>query len=355
MSVYTVKERIEIILEYVRGASSREVAASFAALHPNRPVPSKSTIINLYKKFCEHGCLDNTHIKRSRNQSILTDDKRTDICLSAENNPYSSLRSLSEEVGVSKSSCYRTLKQEKYRSYKIGNVQKLLEGDYFKRMEFCEIWMEKINANPNLKNLILFTDESTFLLNGTVHKQNRRIWCRENPHIIHETHTQWPKKVNVWVGIIGNHIVGPFFIDGTLTKEKYMDLLISEVGPALENIRVNGEIIFQHDGAPPHSARDISDFLNEAFPNGWIGRHGSYKWPARSPDLSILDFFLWGYLAQKVYDQREGPANIEDLKNRIVEACRSITVRQLQNVKDAFYDRLCQCLANFGGHFEHLK
>lgn len=31
--------------------------------------------------------------------------------------------------------------------------------------------------------------------------------------------------------------------------------------------RGNGEIIFQHDGTPPHSTAEITQFLNNAFPN----------------------------------------------------------------------------------------
>jgi hypothetical protein len=62
----------------------------------------------------------------------------------------------------------------------------------------------------------------------------------------------------------------------------------------------------------------------------WIGRYGLYKWPPRSPDPSMLDYFLWGYLAQKVFDLRDRPVDIQDLKNRISEACQSITPRQMQ-------------------------
>jgi hypothetical protein len=33
----------------------------------------------------------------------------------------------------------------------------------------------------------------------------------------------------------------------------------------------------------------------------WIGRGGSITWPPRSPDLTPLDFFLWGYAKNIVY------------------------------------------------------
>ncbi|EZA48673.1 hypothetical protein X777_13179, partial [Ooceraea biroi] len=40
--------------------------------------------------------------------------------------------------------------------------------------------------------------------------------------------------------------------------------------------------------------------LNESFPDRWIGRGGRISWPARSPDLMPLDFFLWGHLKNEV-------------------------------------------------------
>jgi hypothetical protein len=57
-------------------------------------------------------------------------------------------------------------------------------------MEFCELWIDKINENPNIQNYLFFTDEKMFTLDGKVHRQNCRIWARENPYVIDEVHTQ---------------------------------------------------------------------------------------------------------------------------------------------------------------------
>ena len=42
-------------------------------------------------------------------------------------------------------------------------------------------------------------------------------------------------------------------------------------------------------------------FLDATFPNRWIGRDGPTPWPPRSPDITPLDFFLWGYVKDKVF------------------------------------------------------
>ena len=72
------------------------------------------------------------------------------------------------------------------------------------------------------------------------------------------------------------------------------------------------EIYFQQDGAPPHYHRDVRAYLKATFPNRWIGRRGSVEFPARSPDLTPMDFFLWGYLKDKAYGSK--PATVDELK-----------------------------------------
>lgn len=355
MAYYNVKERVEMVSNCIRGMSFQEVADHFAVSYPQRRVPCKTTVKKLFDKFSSTGCIVDSHCKRKRNAPVLTENCKLNVCLAVEENPYVNLTQLAGIAGLSRSSAYRALKQEKWKSYKVRNVQELLPHDYFNRMEFCQYWIDKINNNPDVANLILFSDESSFCTNGTVNRQNTRIWGRENPYVIQGTHTQYRKTVNVWAGILGNKIIGPFFIDGALTAEKYLELLLTKVGPALAGYRNNEEIIFQHDGAPAHSAAEITEFLNNTFPGSWIGRFGPYKWPARSPDLTPLDFFYWGYVSSKVFDNiRERPTDVQELKRRIIEASRRIKIRQLQNVRRHFHERLGHCLAVNGGHFEQF-
>ena len=71
-------------------------------------------------------------------------------------------------------------------------------------------------------------------------------------------------------------------------------------------------IIFQHDGAPPHWGLRVRQFLSETFSDRWIGRDGPISWPPRLPDITPLDFFLWGYVKDIVY--RTNVQDITDLK-----------------------------------------
>ncbi|XP_015113023.1 uncharacterized protein LOC107038442 [Diachasma alloeum] len=109
---------------------------------------------------------------------------------------------------------------------------------------------------------------------------------------------------------------------------------------------------FQQDGALPHCARDVTAFLNAQFPGRWFGRYGPLHWPARSPDLTPLDFFLWGYLKDQVYETE--PETVEELVARLHAATTNVSAEMLQRVRMDVLRRIHACVAAGGGHFQHL-
>ena len=63
-------------------------------------------------------------------------------------------------------------------------------------------------------------------------------------------------------------------------------------------------------------------FLMKHFSDRWIGRDGPISWPPCSPDITPLDFFLWGYVKDIVYQTKV--RDITDLKQRIFNAIATI-------------------------------
>lgn len=59
------------------------------------------------------------------------------------------------------------------------------------------------------------------------------------------------------------------------------------------------------------------------------------EWPPKSPDLTALDYFYWGYLKNKV--QKIKHSNIEQLWERIRQYSDMITLEILQKVIDSMY------------------
>jgi hypothetical protein len=97
----------------------------------------------------------------------------------------------------------------------------------------------------------------------------------------------------VWCGIHNKKIIGPYFFESTVTAASYMRCLQTLLIPYLENLPLSilRDIFFQQDGAPAHFATSVRTMLDQNLPNRWIGRRGPIEWPARSPDLTPLDFF----------------------------------------------------------------
>lgn len=67
--------------------------------------------------------------------------------------------------------------------------------------------------------------------------------------------------------------------------------LFQEFPPEDAEYVVEESIWFQQDGAPPHYAVNVRDYLDLTFPEQWVGKRSSLEWPARSPDLSPLYYF----------------------------------------------------------------
>ena len=86
----------------------------------------------------------------------------------------------------------------------------------------------------------------------------------------------------------------------------------------------------------------------QMYPPGVAGRLGfasprcNPKWSPHSPDLNTLDFYLWGYLKDRVY--KHNPQTIPDLKAAITAAIRANPERGVQEG----YWELCQELWPWG-------
>lgn len=73
---------------------------------------------------------------------------------------------------------------------------------------------------------------------------------------------------------------------------------------------------------------------------------------SRSPDLTPMDFFLWGYLKEKIYALE--PANQMELIARLHAAVATVDAAMLQEVRRETVRRVHACLDAEGGHFEQV-
>ncbi|GBN49697.1 hypothetical protein AVEN_266074-1 [Araneus ventricosus] len=99
---------------------------------------------------------------------------------------------------------------------------------------------------------------------------------------------------------------------------------------------------FQHDGASPHKVSSVQQYIRGAFQQQVIGYGGCVECPPRSPDLNTLDSFLWGYIKQRVY--ATPPKTLQELRNRIADACASVSPAMLYTMCSGMCSLVSRCV-----------
>ncbi|XP_071642156.1 uncharacterized protein [Temnothorax longispinosus] len=242
------------------------------------------------------------------------------------------------------------------RCYKCGKT-----GHYGRDcpIKFVLLYQVDINniANDQFLRRILWTDECTFRSDGRINRHNEYHYAEENPHCRKETHIQGQFHINVWMNILDNQVIGPYFFPENInvTAEVYSAFLEEILPNLLEDVplAVLPNIIFQQDGHPAHTSLLARNILNQRFPNRWIGIHSTlHEWPPRSPDLTPMDFFVWGYIRDQVYETL--PPCRNKFIRKIETACQEITPVMLLKVRESIMRRIALCAEENSSYFEHL-
>ena len=116
---------------------------------------------------------------------------------------------------------WRTLLAEGMYPYHVQQVQHLGPGNFAERLEFCKL----LNGSRQSHSYILFTDEAQFNRDGVNNTHNSHVWTDENPHATVESNFQLCFSVNVWCAVLDDQLIGPFILDGHLTREVYLRFL----------------------------------------------------------------------------------------------------------------------------------
>lgn len=344
---FSVLQKAQCVSWYHETGSITQTQRNYRSKYSGSP-PVRNTILQWVQNFRDQGSVEN-QARSGRPESSSPREQR--VATYFNRNPRRSLRTAERDLTISRSSIQRILRNRLHMfPYKIQIVQQLEDRDYAARTWFVNWCRQNIQSDCSFLNRIIFSDECVFHVDGKVNKHNVRIWGTENPHEYREE-LRDSEKVCVWAAMSVNEIIGPYYFDEPIVNaESYLHLLNNYFLPMLPSLPPG--TLFQQDGAPPHYSREVRALLDEKLPDLWIGRAGSTNWPARSPDLTPLDFFLWGYVKDKVYSTRV--PNVTQLKRRITSAIRSVHAEVLQNVWKNLDERLNEVVRQNGGHIEHL-
>lgn len=324
--------------------------------YPNRIIPDARMFSRIHIRLHETGSLSIDNSSKGAHSTMRTPELEEAVLNTVEEHPETSTRKIAVMLNVSHFLIWKIIVDNLLYPFHIQRVQALLPRDFPSRLNFCRWFLEKLAEDPLFKSKILFTDEANFSRNSIRNFHNNHVWAEENPHAITEAHHQEQFSVNVWAGIVGDFLIGPFFLPGRLDGLSYRHFLENDLPILLEDVPLlfREEMWYMHDGAPAHFSIRAREFLNEAFTNRWIGRGGTQSWPPRSPDLNSLDYFFWGHLKTLVYTTPI--QTVEELRQKILLSCQTIrnTPGIFERVRQSMRKRIEACILAEGGHFQQF-
>ncbi|GJQ65997.1 hypothetical protein Trydic_g4090 [Trypoxylus dichotomus] len=227
----------------------------------------------------------------------------------------------------------------------------LTENDCNARLRLCAWLHEKLSEEPNFSYNVLFTGECCFTNNGILNYHNP--YCESTTQ---RKSFQYDFSVNVWAGIIGNTLLGPFVFPTELNGETYLQFLQGTMPGYLEDVplKIRKHMWFMHDGVPLHISQSVRNFFHDTY-SQWIGRGGHVQWPIHSPDLNPLHYFLWTYIKNQVYCGRE-IEDKDDLQKRILVAAADIrqATASFQRMHESLPRRVDACGRANGARFHYF-
>ncbi len=278
----------------------------------------------------------------------LVEDVRQKIA----EDPHTSIGALAGETGTAPSTMRRLVEEEiGCHSYAIQRRQVLTDDSRRKRRERCAAMINDLKRRHAGK-VILFQDEKFFTLAQYHNRRNSKVIVPKSDDFDDRRIigvAQRPAGVMFFGVVASNGLVAPpIFVDPGLkiNAPAYQDLLLRELKPWVDANFAPGSFVYQHDGAPAHTAHSTQDFLDEL---GWTFWRKS-EWPPHSPDLAPMDYGIWD--AVQCVACAEASPDIPTLRAKVAQAWLAQAPTEVRKVARIFRRRLEACVAAQGGYIE---
>ena len=340
---YDIKKRVFLIKQYYKLENITLVQRAFRREYPKQDFPTDSTIKNLVSNFEKTGSVGHVPPK-PKNPSPKREMAKNQLKMMVQDFETFSINKAASAIGVSATLVYHILHDDLHlKPYKFHLWHKLEDQDYQKRVDFAN-WFLKIPERS--RQFFFFSDEAYFYLTLPLNHQNNRVWSNTQPCVGLEEPLQ-DKKILVWCAISAERVFGPYVFEETVNQDNYLEMLRTFFWPKVLRTADYKKYYFQQDGATPHTATAVQEWLGEKFGSKFIRKD---KWPPRSPDLNPCDFYLWGHLKQVAYNPL--PKTLDDLKANLEREIKKISPDDLKKVFFDFQKRCDFLISAGGGHIE---
>ena len=317
-----------------------------------RRVPSVMAFRRLTERFIASGQTQPQAFKGSR--PALTDESVERVREFVRRNPRKkalSVRQIANSLGISFGTVWRILRKKlMWYPYKPHAVIPLSDAHKTARLNFCQ-WL--LRKPDGFEENVIWTDEKWFVLHQSPNKQNERFWAPCDPGVEVTCRVQGDEKVMCWAAIVRGRVVIHWLEPNvSVNGAGYLDILKSVLWPQVRvGVRKYG-LWYRQDGATVHTTTAAREWLKCKFDGRVISRLTDRPWPAKSPDLSPLDFWFWSVAMAEL--RRDPPPSIQSLKSTVEAFVDSLDPEEINRSVQHLRRRARACIDRGGGTFEDI-
>ncbi|KAJ8870558.1 hypothetical protein PR048_029581 [Dryococelus australis] len=318
MENYMFKEYANMMLLYSEARCNRRAARQlYEERFPHRQTLSYTLFAKVYQRASEMGTLTANRSDCGAPWQRRTPEFDEAVLNAVIEDATMNTLNIAHRLNVDHKIVRRVLHEQLLHSYHRQRVQAMCPEDSAPRVHYCR-WFLHMFSIPAT---VMFGSMKTYVLRTLMVFSNDKV----------STFGQ-----GFWMDMFLGHTFFHLHSRGAT----YLIILENVLPWFLKNVplHMHQNMWFQHDGAPPH------------FSLAWIVRGSPIAWPARSLDLTPLDYFLWGHVKGVIY---ETPVESEeDLLVMIMAA----TDLGLPGIGDSVYQNVVRryhvCVDVAGHHLE---
>ena len=219
-----------------------------------------------------------------------------------------------------------------FKSFRARRKPHLTPSQIKKRISFCKKYLE---WDLNDWKKVLWTDEATFFVSGST---DTRVYRPRGSDANLPQYTvktvKHPAYVMVWGAFAHDGVGELVFLPSNvrMNQNHYYELLNIHLQDSFDR---SGASLLMQDGAPCHTARSVSNWLQDCQVN-YIN-----DWPGSSPDFNPIEN-LWSIMKRRLRDR--DTSTLDLLKRAIEDVWNSFEPDLLQKLVTSVPRRLHECL-----------
>lgn len=279
---------------FLKGSDSAATQRELASVYGEEDAPDIRTVQRWFTRFRE----EDYSLEEKARPGRPVEVDNAEILRLLEESPNISTQEIADKTGYETRTIRNHLKQLGFVSKLDVWVPHALSAvNKQARLEVAREHMDRLSRDPFFLDRIVTGDEKWILYSNVLRSRSWRIRGAA-PRAVAKPGLH-PRKVllSVWWDVRGVVFFELLRPGETINSAKYCEQL-TKLDEALRNSRSRlanrGDVVFHHDNARPHTARETTRKLTEL---GWeIMRHPPY-----SPDMAPSDYHLFQTLQNELY------------------------------------------------------